>query len=334
MAADSRPSVVRRPHRLLVSVDHPPTSVFSDEAYTYDVAGRRTSTATDPAAQVVHDNADRLVQDATYTYAYDLEGRLTSRTHRVTSATTAYTYNALGRLVSVSDGGVTWQFLYDGWGNRVLVSSDAGYSESFVFGPDEMVRATYDASGTRTATYIPGPTARSLLARTDAAGSVESAVQDRLSSTVAFLDSAGQVSQHLKRDGFGVPDGLPTEVRPFGFAGHSEDPTGLVWGRARYYAPSMGTWLSEDSILTEPPYSYVHNSPLSLVDPLGNGPAREYALLVWDDATETFVAEFYVSALEREIAIQMYRTFGVLHYSPGWLPFNFFPLVEFLPIVF
>lgn len=104
----------------LTGVDHPAGAVFDDESYSYDAAGRRTSSHRDPAGEVVYDDGDRLLQDASYTYSYDLEGRRRSRTHRVSGAVTTYEFNVLDQLTSLTEDGVALRdqgrpSLHAGW---------------------------------------------------------------------------------------------------------------------------------------------------------------------------------------------------------------------------
>jgi RHS repeat-associated protein len=65
---------------------------------------------------------------------------------------------------------------------------------------------------------------------------------------------------------------------PFLFTGREYDPeTGLIYLRARYYDPSTGTFLQEDSFprfLEDSQslnrYSYVYNNPINATDPSGH----------------------------------------------------------------
>ncbi|HHH28495.1 MAG TPA: RHS repeat protein [Polyangiaceae bacterium] len=144
----------------LVGVDHPAGAEFADESYTYDQAERRTSSHRDPATEVVYDEGDRLVQDATYTYGYDNEGRRVLRTHRVTGVQTTYRYSVLDQLMSLEEGGERWSLVYDARQLRVLVQQEnAGtqvFGESFVYDLNGTVRASYEISGVRRAAYLTG----------------------------------------------------------------------------------------------------------------------------------------------------------------------------------
>ncbi|MEN0061140.1 MAG: putative Ig domain-containing protein [Myxococcota bacterium] len=260
----------------LTFVDHPAAAAFSDESYTYDTAGRRTSSHRDPVSDVIYDAADKLLQDATYTYLYDLEGRRISRTHRITSAITTYSYNALDQLVSLDEGGVSWTFSYDANDLRVQVQNDAGYGEAFVYDLNGLARATYDLTGTRTAGFLTSDRMGDVLAKLDG-GLHEDAVRDHLGTTVGWLNgTTGQVAGLVSRDAFGVRAALPSAVVPYGYTGHAEDPTGMVWARARCMAPSTGTWNSEDPAYHEPRYLYARGAPTYLYDPTGTETAISY----------------------------------------------------------
>jgi RHS repeat-associated protein len=69
-------------------------------------------------------------------------------------------------------------------------------------------------------------------------------------------------------------------TEPYGFTGHAEDGSGEVWGRARHYAPTVGSWMSEDPIKFEGRYGYVAGSVKYASDSEGLG--TEYAHLAED----------------------------------------------------
>ena len=268
----------------LTAVDHPAGAAFSDEAYTYDEENRRTSTHRDPAMEIVFNDADQLVQDAEYTYAYDPEGRRTSRTHRVTAEVTTYGYNALDQMTSLVEGPDTWTFVFDAMDLRVLVRSEDAlgfetYGEAFVYDLRKTVRGSYDTAGVRTASYVAGTGFGEVLAMIDGSGVESYGLRDRLGTTVGWVDGGGGLSFTV-RDAYGVRGIAPAGVVPFGYTGHAEDPTGLVWGRARCMAPTTGAWTSEDRDWRESRYGYVRGRSINATDPTGRTTAIQYTLMV------------------------------------------------------
>jgi len=264
----------------LTAVDHPPGAAFGDEAYTYDAGNRRTSSHRDAAVEVVHDAADKLLQDATYTYSYDLEGRRTGRTHRTTGAVTTYSYNALDQMVELEEGGVTWTYAYDANDLRVLVANDAGYGEAFVYDLNGLVRASYTDAGTLRSHYVSGDRFGEALAAVDGSALSLQPMIDRLGTAVVWLDDAGLVTAYVSRDAYGMSASAPAIVLSYGFTGHAEDPTGTTWGRARCYSAASGSWLTEDPVFTEPRYLYANGNPALNTDSTGRMAAVETAKLV------------------------------------------------------
>ncbi len=286
----------------LIGVDHPAGSAFDDEAYTYDQANRRTSSHRDPASEVIYDDGDRLLQDAEFTYDYDDEGRRTTRTDRVSGEVTTYTWNVLDQLVAVEDEaeGTTWRFVYDAMDRRVLVTTeDTGtsaevYGEAFVYDGNDTVRASYGTDGTLNSAYVTGFGFGEVLARVD--GATEFALRDRLGSTVGWVDGGGAVAEVVLRDAYGVREALPVGVEPFGYTGHAEDGTGLVWGRARYYCPAKGGWVSEDPVWTEPRYGYAYLRPSVTGDATGRNAGANFVAAIAASACATGVAVFLATA--------------------------------------
>jgi YD repeat-containing protein len=230
----------------LVGVDHPLGGAFGDEVYGYDAADRRTSNG------AVYDVADRLLEDDAFTYTYDDEGRRISRTAKDGGALTTYEWNALDQLVALEEGMVRWEFAYDARDLRVRVSNDAGYDHRFVYDDRGTVRAVLNGAGALEASYLTGFGFGEALA--EGVGE-KYALRDRLGSTVAWVNAAGAVDELVVRDAYGVRAEPTAAVVPFGYTGHAEDPTGLVWGRARVLGPSTGAWISGDPVFAGPRYA-------------------------------------------------------------------------------
>lgn len=107
---------------------------------------------------------------------------------------------------------------------------------------------------------------------------------DHLGSSNVITDDSGSVVQHLEYKPFGEtalnepanwPTGEPTDHK---FTGKElDDSTGLYFYGARYYDPSIGRFVTPDTIVQAPydpqslnRYSYCRNNPLNYVDPTGH----------------------------------------------------------------
>jgi RHS repeat-associated protein len=119
--------------------------------------------------------------------------------------------------------------------------------------------------GTESTSYVYGG---DLLAQREANSPNTYYHADGLGSVRAMSDSTGVISTRYSYDAFGrtrAQEGLARN--PYQFTGQQVDAeTGLVYLRARYYDPAIGRFLSRDPVLTEHPYAYVGNNPISRVD--------------------------------------------------------------------
>ena len=100
---------------------------------------------------------------------------------------------------------------------------------------------------------------------------------DHLGSTV--MTTQGQAIDSTQQyAAFGSPRSssgtLPTDHT---YTGQKRDGTGLMYYRARYYDPSLGQFISPDTIVPDPSsvlsynrYLYTRGNPLNRVDPTGN----------------------------------------------------------------
>jgi RHS repeat-associated protein len=95
-------------------------------------------------------------------------------------------------------------------------------------------------------------------------------LHDGLGSTIALVDSSGNVVQSYEYDAFGAvrsqSGNQPTEYQ---FAGQDTDPSGLQYLRARYYDPATGRFLSRDPKGGLNGYAYAGNDPVDNADPSG-----------------------------------------------------------------
>lgn len=273
----------------LTGADH---SYRADEGYSYDDNGNRTN-----AGYVTGPN-NRLLSDGAYTYAYDNEGNLVSRTAIATGAVRRFAWDHRNRLVAVTDedpaGTATQrvQFAYDALDRRIAKSVDTDPLDGvespvtyFVYDGEDVVLEFNDADGpsapgvpAMARRYLQGPGLDLVLAQQDAAGSVDWLLGDHLGTVRDIVDAGGAVLNHRTYDTFGVliaESHADAECR-YAFTGREYDvETGLHYNRARYYEAGTGRFISEDPLGfaggDANVFRYVRNNPVVGLDPLGLG---------------------------------------------------------------
>jgi len=176
----------------------------------------------------------------------------------------SYSYDALGRRVSVSDGSTTTYFVHDGIHVVAEVCSTGSLQRSYTWGPgvDNLLAMT-DHTGTNPVTYY--------------------FLTDHLGTIHAAVDENKEIVELYRYDAWGRILGVyDSELEPidesaignhFLFQGRWYSwETGLYYFRARWYDPVTGRWLSKDPIgiaggLNQ--YVFCANNPVNHVDPLG-----------------------------------------------------------------
>lgn len=282
-------------------------------AYIYDTLNRLGNVTNTKGATIL----------SSYTYGYDDNGNIVSKTDTVNqvSNTTTYTYDALNRLKTIiqSDGSTTI-YSYDLEGNRKtlqdskmslsltdtsfvfdlfnqLTSISGTYTTTFAYDPSGMrykkttgtqtVQYHYDAAGnviseadennTITANYIRGDR---LLAKEEAStGKLYYYLYNGHGDVVQIVDTSGIVVNQYQYDEWGnITSQTEGIENSFKYAGEQFDnESGLYYLRARYYDPSVGRFISEDTYegknnnpLSLNMYIYVENNPLRWADPSGH----------------------------------------------------------------
>ncbi len=257
----------------------------TNETYRYDANGNRVG------GSIVVTTNNQLAVDNVFSYAYDAEGNLISRQHRITGATTTYHYDHRNRLVNVTDANVggnplqTVEFTYDVLNRRIAKSVNGAVSH-FLFNRDQ-VWADADATGTITARYFLGSRLDEMLARYWPGRGVDWYLTDNLGTVRDLAGAAGEVVNHVDYDSFGVVlrQTAPSLGDRFLFTGREfESALGFYFCRARYYDPAQGRFVSNDLIGFASGdfnlYRYVGNNPISATDPTGLAASIEYAILI------------------------------------------------------
>ena len=203
-------------------------------------------------------------------YSYDSNGNLASRTIN-TSPAIAYAWDAANRLVKVTAGSVSQgAYAYDGLGRRV-----------------ESVEATttlYAYSGTESLyELVPGVSSNDFIYASGMRIARVSGITtnyyhtDALGSTRLVTDGSKKILFSDSYQPYG-PDNLSSGSETYKFTGKPvSQTTGLYYDYSRWYDPSIGRFISEDSYpghLSDPQslnyYVYVENNPVSNADPTGH----------------------------------------------------------------
>ena len=103
---------------------------------------------------------------------------------------------------------------------------------------------------------------------------------DALGSVRQLVNAAGTVIQARSYEPFGKQlSAAGNPLTKYAFTGEWQDPTGLIFLRARYYDPYLNQFIQRDPIVPDysnpqnlNAYSYVRNNPVNLTDPSGLSP--------------------------------------------------------------
>jgi RHS repeat-associated protein len=238
--------------------------------YQYDPMGNRLSMATNSGTTTyTYDAADRLLTAGATAFTWDADGNM------LTKGGQTFTYDAVNRLTQVVSGTLTVGFAYDGDGRRASKTVN-GTATGYVY--DTIAGLAYvlaEQTGGDITLYTYGA---DLLAMTDPAGAQSYYHADGLGSTRGLTNGSGQVTARYTYDVFGaVRSSGGAGNTAFKFAGEqTDDESGLIYLRARYYDPSLARFLSKDlwrgsqqDTQSLNRYVYVKNNPTNQVDPSG-----------------------------------------------------------------
>jgi RHS repeat-associated protein len=225
----------------------------------------------------------------TTSFAYDANGNLASK---FGATKTCYAWNPENLLAQVktvsaacTEAGTPVQsYTYDGLGRRLNVTTGSTWTASIPSGSDVIFEK--DQSGAVTK-YVTANGMR--IAKINPDGSVYYYLADHLGSTRKVLRADRTEAFAADYEPFGKPYAVTgTESYKYTSERH-DDPTGLVYLRARQYDPDVGRFVSADPVLgslsrpqTLNRYTYVSNNPLTHTDPSGqsecNAAAADYLL--------------------------------------------------------
>ncbi|HAX85517.1 MAG TPA: hypothetical protein DCY91_04425, partial [Cyanobacteria bacterium UBA11370] len=243
--------------------------------YRYDAAGNRIGvTDSGTNTNYTSNNLNQYTNVGNAVYTYDADGNLISKTEA--GQTSTYTYNAENRLTKVVTPQGTWDYEYDGLGNRVATVFNGQRTEYLVdpTGLGDIV-GEYNGS-TLVANYTHGI---GLVSRGNGSNS-NYYDADALGSTVGLTANDGSYVNRYSYLPFGEDltkiEGVANPFEYVGQWGVMDEGNGLDFMRARFYDSGLGRFTAVDPIGLNGGdtnfYRYVFNSPINLNDPLGLTP--------------------------------------------------------------
>ncbi|WP_117211544.1 RHS repeat-associated core domain-containing protein [Allorhizocola rhizosphaerae] len=226
-------------------------------AYTYDLAGNRTSDS---------------VRQYTYAKGHQLDGhQYDAAGNTIARAGQSLAWDAQGHLAKVSKDTEETTFVYSADGER-LIRNDPTAITLYLPGQElRLDKATGAERGTRYYAHGGHPVA------VREGGRLSWLAADQQNTTQVAIDASSLEVSKRRFDPFGAPRGtesaFPGEKSFVG--GTRDDSTGLTHLGAREYDPAIGRFISPDPIMvpTDPQqlnaYAYANNNPVTFSDPSG-----------------------------------------------------------------
>ena len=277
--------------------------------YAYDADGRLTQLVTGSLASInlTRDatgkitSADRnlpvapVVSDGSQSYTYDVASQLASATTDASGRVTAqdsrtYTWDGASRLRSFTDAGTPVSLTYDALGEIASLTNGGG-TQNYVFDYALGLPALsiVQQAGTDLRYYAYLPDGRLLYSIEAADNSHKFYHFDETGNTAFLTDDSGKITDSYAITPYGEMVYHPgTSDNPFTFQGQYgviQEASGLYYMRSRHYEAQTARFLSRDTVVvTDPrgitPYNYARGNPMLFNDPLGNG---------WFDGVANFV---------------------------------------------
>ena len=258
------------------------TALLQKEIKTVEETSNTTISdglAISPTDLITSTAADAKTEETAY--SYDANGNQITKTAE--GKTETNTYDGLNQLIGFTDGETTASYKYNADGLRTSKTVDGKTINHIWDGNKQIVVDMDDSDWYSAEVYVRGT---NLLAKfSKQSGNVKTDyqyyTQNAHGDVVNLTDSTGAITKSYKYDAFGVEQNVDdADNNAFRYCGEYYDSeSGTIYLRARYYDPTIGRFISRDSVTgenTDPLslnlYTYCHNNPIIGTDPSGHIP--------------------------------------------------------------
>lgn len=267
----------------LTSANYPGSA--NDQSFSYDKVGnRKTLTKAGTTIAYIHDAGNRLkeIRQGTATgpilnsFDYDDDGNTTAKRNSSGAVIQSFTYDAKGRVKTITTGSATQSMSYDPYDYRIAKTDSQGTKTYLLEG--EHLEAVM-RNGQWQAKYLRGAVVDEVVNgyQFDVSGTWTNYTfhHDALQSVVGLSGHDGAVLQGIGYNAFGDKQWTSGSGNNnhLNYTGREEDQdSGLYYYRARYYDPSIGRFISEDPKGFGAGvnfFAYVQNNPINANDPMG-----------------------------------------------------------------
>jgi len=281
--------------------------------YTYNTYGQMTSNGVHKYGYAT--TTERLISVSTMAdvkivdYTYDANNQRVKKVEASSGRTTYYVYSGQRLMYEGSIGG--------GLGPE---SKEYFYSNNYLISTRTIKGCVTPCAPTVTYEYMHFDPVRSTIAVSKADGSL---VRERYNAYGSPMQTAATGTENV------VFNNL-TDVR---FSGHvTDDETGLVYMGARYYAPTLGRFITMDpapystaNVQSFNRYAYANNNPNKFIDPDGESPVLAvHTLAPKADWVMPSLAAARINSANSNLSPASLKSLNSLYFSGGGTEANFF----------
>ncbi|MCP5491414.1 MAG: hypothetical protein H7A40_00025 [Chlamydiales bacterium] len=204
----------------------------NENTYTYDSNYNRLS---DSHQTYQIDSLNQLKPTPTLKASYDPNGNQTS------TNTLHLEYDALDRLISVTQNGIQYQYHYDPLHRRIKSTTQNTETLYYYDHQNEIGSITAQSTEKRILGHGKGAEIGATIA-IELNDEIFIPIHDLYGNIISIISN--NQTQTYTYDAFG--NHQPSHLNPWRYASKRCDPTGLIYFGKRFYDPTLGRWLTTD----------------------------------------------------------------------------------------